>query len=158
MSQPDPTPEDVAAMEAFLRVGGMVEETGVVLGVYGPDLDPDVVTRKLRRLPTSSHRRGDRRTPAGRPYDEGAWIVEHRGTAPAGPDDLVPQLLAGLPQDEALWKELGAAYDVQVRVAVHSGGWTRGFELSPSTVSLVEKIGARIVFDLYFDGEERRES
>jgi hypothetical protein len=45
-------------------------------------------------------------------------------------------------------------YDLQLRVAVHLDNWNRGFSLSRETLAEVERIGARLEFDIYADGED----
>lgn len=46
--------------EVVAVVGGLVDKSGVVLAIYGDDLDPDEVSAKLGVQPSSAHRRGDR--------------------------------------------------------------------------------------------------
>lgn len=145
-------PEDKERVIA--EVGGLVDETGVCLGVYGPDLDPDQVTSRIGCAPTSAHRRGDRQGPRSPPYKEGAWLLEARGRAPTSAEQLIRQLLSKVPLDEALWEDLNSRFVVQLRIAVHFTGWNKGFDLTSGTVAAIAGVATTIVFDLYGYGEE----
>jgi hypothetical protein len=131
-------------------VGGPVDETRVTLAVYGEDLDPTEVTRLLGCQPTQVHRKGDKRHPTSVPYQTGAWFFTLETKAPSGPDELIPLLLRQLPGDSAFWAGLRERYDVQIRVAIHTAGWNRGFDISPATAELIAATGASLGFDLYF--------
>jgi hypothetical protein len=73
--------------EIIAKVGGLVDETGVCLAIYGPDLEPDELTARIGVEPTSAHRRGGRPRPESKKaYDAGAWLLKERGTAPTGPE------------------------------------------------------------------------
>ncbi|WAS89994.1 DUF4279 domain-containing protein [Nannocystis punicea] len=136
------------------EVGGVPDETGVALALFGEDLEPDVVSAELGCEPTRTHRKGQRRGPRSPPYVGGAWFLELRGESPAEPDGLLRALLARFPRDPEFWARLRAKYQVRVLVALHSGGWNRGFGLSPAAIDLVAATGAELGFDLYFHGDE----
>jgi hypothetical protein len=135
-------------------VGGPVDEVGVCVAVYGEDLDPAEVSALLGCTPTSSHRRGDRRGPRSPLYKRGAWLLEVRGTAPEGPEELVAKLLGQLPSDEGVWLKMGERYEVQLRLGIHMTGWNRGFDLSAALVGKVVRLHAKMGFDIYAYGGE----
>jgi hypothetical protein len=139
--------------EAFVEFGGIVDETRVTLALYGVDLDPDVVSVRLGASPTSSHRRGDRKSERSPPSKQGAWLLTVGGKAPIGPSELIRQLLQNFPSVSSFWEPLVHDYTVQIRIGIHMDLWNRGFEVEPEVVRLVGNIGAPINFDLYFDGE-----
>lgn len=130
------------------EAGGLVDETGICLAIYGPDLEPDEVTAKMGCEPTSAHRRGDRR-PDSNPYDAGAWLLKERGEAPNGPEQLIRRLMMKLPVEHAVWAELSSRFDVQLRIAIHFTGWDRGFDLTSETVTAMGRLHATVGFDLY---------
>jgi hypothetical protein len=138
----------------LLRVGGPVDECGVCFAVYGEELDPDAVTAAIGHAPTSSHRRGERRGPRSPPYKGGAWFLEARGRAPRQVEELVADVLDHLPRDEGVMQRLRDAYDVQLRIALHLGGFNEGFNLSPMIVERIAKLGVPMLFDIYADPEE----
>lgn len=136
------------------EVGGPVDETRVTLGVYGPDVQPEEISALLRCTPTSAHRRGDARRPGIPPWPQGAWLLTVEGMAPAGPDEVVQQLLGRLPDDPAIWAQLAAKHTVRVTFGIFVGAWNRGFELSPAAVRQLAVLGVPIGFDIYADADE----
>jgi hypothetical protein len=58
-----PDQETYFAYSASVRIFGVI-----------PDLDE--LTRRLGVLPTSSHRKGDRRTPSSQPYQHDMWLYK----------------------------------------------------------------------------------
>lgn len=140
-------------------VGGLVDETGVCLAIYGEDLHPEHLTAILGCSPSSSHRRGERRQPNSPPHKHGAWLLEVRGMAPEGPEELVTKLLDQLPDDEAIWQKLSELYDVQLRFAFHMTGWNRGFDLAAGLVAKVARLHAKVCFDIYaYEDDDAPES
>lgn len=137
------------AAKILLRVGGLVDETGVRLGVYGENLDPPDVTAIIGREPTSAHRKGDRRGPRSPPYKGGAWFYELRGEAPQGPAELSAALLDQLPDDAQIWAKLSERYDVQLRYGIHMTGWNRGFDLPADVAVRIARLRAAVMFDIY---------
>ncbi len=135
-------------------VGGPVDEVGVCVAVYGEEVVPAEVSALLGCTPTSSHRRGDRRGPKSPQYKRGAWLLEVRGTAPEGPEELVAKVLGRLPEDEALWLKLAERFEVRLRFAFHMTGWNRGFALSAQLVERVARLHANVGFDIYAHGDE----
>ncbi len=86
---------------------------------------------------------------------EVAGLLEVRGKAPEGPDELALALLGRLPEDESVWIKLCELYEVQLRFGIHMTGWNRGFGLSPATTTRVASLRASMVFNIYaYDGEE----
>lgn len=132
-----------------MSVGGLVDETEVCPAVYAEDLDPAAVTALLGCSPTSSHLRGERRSPRSPLQKGGGWFLNVRGRAPEDPEELSLRLLDRLPRDESTWIKLGELHEVQLRFAIHKTGWNRGFDFSPATVDRVALLHARLVFDIY---------
>lgn len=135
--------------EVLLEVGGLPDECGVSLSIYGEDLEPDEITLLLGVVPTSSHRRGDVRGPRGWPARMGAWFLECRGKPPNGPNELTKAVLDQVPGDPERWKSIKERFDIQMRYGVHLSGWNKGFDLSRELVARVAAIGATLSFDLY---------
>jgi hypothetical protein len=63
-------------------------------------------------------------------------------------------LLSVFPQQPALWRELTARFDVQIRIGVHTSGWNRGISLTPDALAMIALTGARVEIDLYMYGDE----
>ena len=139
------------------EVGGPVDEARLTLGIHGVDVQPEEISAALGCAPTSAHRRGDARRPGMRPYAQGAWLLTVEGSAPAGPDELVRQLLDRLPDDPAVWEQLATRYTVRVGFGIFVGAWSRGFELSPSSLRQLAVLGVPVGFDIYADGENEED-
>jgi hypothetical protein len=137
----------------MLSAGGPVDETGITFAVYGEDLDPESVSSVLACVPTSSHRRGERRGPRSPTYKGGAWFLEVRGTAPQQPEALITSLLDQLPRDESVMVKLGELFEVQLRIALHLSEWNRDFCLSAELTERIARLKVQLVFDIYFDPE-----
>jgi hypothetical protein len=149
------TPAERTDASMAMKVGGLVDESGVCLAVYGEDLDPPDVTAIIGREPTSAHRKDDRHGPRSPPYKGGAWLFELRGEAPQGPAELTATLLDQLPDDERVWAKLSDLYKVQLRYGIHMSGWNRGFDLPSGLAARIARLRATVMFDIYaYDDEE----
>jgi Domain of unknown function (DUF4279) len=135
-------------------VGGVIDESGVKLALYGDDLNPDVVTDLLKVKPTRSFKRGYRLKPTSRPMPHGAWFLEVRGKSPDGPEVLLRNLLTMLPASENVWKEIKARYKAQIRFGLHMSGWNKGFEISSTLVRRLGNMGVDLEFDIYAYGDD----
>ena len=138
----------IRTAKVLTEVGGVIDESGVTLAVYGVNLNPNEVTDLLRVKPTRSFIRGYRRNLASRPAPHGAWFLEVRGKTPDGPDVQLRKLLMKLPTSENIWKELKARHKVQIRFGLHMTGWNKGFEISSTLVRRLRKIGVDLEFDI----------
>ena len=136
------------------EVGGPIDETGVKLCVYGEDLDPDDVSKRLGIEPTDCHRIGERKSPRSPPWDSGAWILEIRGEPPDDPETLTSKLLSKLTVDGSVWMRLSDDYIVQLRYGIHMKGWNREFDFSSELVSKIATTNAQVVFDIYANSED----
>lgn len=147
-------PDATEQIQEAITVGGLVDESQVSLGVYGDDLDPDELSERLGAQPTRAHRKGELHGRRSLPWKKGAWILTERGTAPVGPDELIHRLLDRLPDDAALWAELGARFKMRLGVGVFLEAWNRGFTLGPRTLERVARLGLELDFDIYWTVED----
>jgi len=132
--------------------GGIVDETSVTLALYGEALNPAEITRALRYSPTKSFAKGFIRGERSPPTPHGAWLLTLEGKAPIGPDQLIGALLAKFSAVQNVLHDLTKRFDLQLRVAVHLDCWNRGFTLSRETLTQIERLGARLEFDIYAEG------
>ncbi len=147
-----PVPSDDASEIA--AAGGPVDKFSVTLAIYHPELEPDAVSARLGVLPTKAHRRGESRRPGSPPLPTGGWFLRREASPPSLPSDAIVELLAGLPTHAGFWDALRSDYKVQIRVAVHTDGWNRGFSLSPTAIAHIAATGLEVDLDLYFYGSE----
>jgi hypothetical protein len=144
-------PRTESKPEIICEVGGLPDETGVALCVYGTDLDPDEVTRLLGCGPTRAGRRGD---PTGERSSRkhGVWILEVRGEG-EDVEALTRRLLDRLPANPDIWSQLCARFDAKLNYGIHLEAWNRGFELSRDLVQRFGQLGLRVGFDIYAHGD-----
>jgi hypothetical protein len=147
------TIETPKELEADLTVGGPVDKFRVTLAIYHADLDPSEVTHIMGCEPTGSQRRGDRRSEKSAVLPVGGWFLTKEATAPSTPNDAITSLLS-IPHPNIPWKELAQRFKIQIRIGIHTGGWNRGFELSPAVVAILAGTAAPISFDLYMYGDD----
>src|SRR4029077_653247 len=138
-------------VQKLSRVGGVVDECGVTLCVYGDDLDPKAVTKLLGAKPTSSFRRGYQRKPSARPMPHGPCFLKVRGKAPHGPDVYLRKLLMKLPDSAETWKELNRLYKVRLSIRLGFAGWNKGFSFPADLIARAAKIRVDLDFDIYAD-------
>jgi hypothetical protein len=122
------------------------DEVAVALCIYGVDLDPQEVTLLLGVDPTHAHRRGERSSLRSPPYDKGVWIREVRRFDPIHLNEMIDEVLRGLPVDPLVWQRLAQRFQVRFDFAVHTDvGGT--FVLSSPSVRRIAGLGAE--FHIY---------
>ncbi len=137
-----------------MTIGGLIEEAGASLNIYGDDLDPDEITRLLGLAPTHSHRLGDRLKPHSPPFRTGCWTHRVEGAGPGDPADLaLGSLLDRLPSEASFWAPLGQRYQIRIFFCIGFKGWNKAFTLSAGNVQRVARLGVRLDFDLYADDQ-----
>lgn len=134
--------------------GGPVDEVSVTLALYSEALDPEEITRALGVGPTSAHRRGERPRPRSAPARTGAWFLGERGRDAEPAEAVIDRVLRQLPEDPAVWRELGSKHDIQLRFGIHMTGWNQGLGISSKQVMQIAQLGAHMVFDIYANGED----
>lgn len=133
--------------EILTEIGGPIDLIRGSVSLHGLDLEPDEISKLLRRSATVSRRRGDA-TPMGRTWDRGSWKYEIRGEAPLSIDEVARGLIADLPNDPALWISIRERYRVSVGFTLHIVG-PRGFSFSPETLVGLSVFGVEIGFSIY---------
>jgi len=137
------------------EVGGLVDETWASLALYGEDLDPEDVTRTLGVQPTKAFRRGERPRPRMRPLAHGLWSLGAEAAAPTSPDQLIQAVLASTAATPDAWASLRSRFDVQLRLAIWTRSWNRGFALETATLAALAARGASLQVSVYADsGDE----
>jgi len=141
--------------QVLAEVGGPVDEVNVTLALYSEALDPEEITRTLGVAPTSAHRRGERTPkPWSEPARTGAWFLKERGRDAEPAEAVIDRVLRQLPEDPAVWRELGCKHDIQLRFGIHMTGWNKGLGISSEQVMRIAQLGAHMEFDIYAYGED----
>lgn len=148
-------PADLEAALARLEgatAGGLVDRCRVGLSLHGEALDPAEITRLLGVEPTRAHRPGEARSSRGRaapPWRAGTWVLDLKGAAPRGPEQLLGELLDRLPSDPRVWEALRARHEVRLGLAVYLDDWNRGFSLEPALLQRVAALGLGLDVEIY---------
>ena len=127
-----------------------IAHTTVCLRIFGDPLDPDEITRLLGIEPTRFARKGDiRATASGRKVVArcGSWRLD--AGAPGSLDAQIDALLAKLPVDEAVWRELSDRYECDVFCGLFMHDFNEGTELSPQVMLMLGVRHLRLGIDIY---------
>jgi len=134
-------------------VGGSIDRVSVSLRISAPDLDPDIVTRRLGVQPTFAARRGDERPSKGGTIAQpvGIWIVGLANSPEWELADAISAVLDRVPSDLGLWKELASFASIDMFCGLHLDDWNRGLDLP---AELLARLGERHIalgLDIYCD-------
>lgn len=148
ISRPSPADHE----KASLPIGRSVDRVQVSLRLFGADLDPDAVTRALGLAPTDAGRPGGVRTKAGgrMKVTTGFWYLD--ATAGPVPDSLEAQiksLLARLPQDPGIWRQLAARWRMELFCGLFLDYWVRESALPPALLGALAERGLTLRLDIY---------
>jgi hypothetical protein len=119
-------------LRVVARVGGLIDETRVTLGIHGEELEPGEISRLVGCQPSRSHRRGD-----ARPTEE-----------------LIGRLLDAVADDAAVWGALRSQFTVRLGLGLFLDTWNRGFDVSSETILRIARVAGSFGFDIYADGSE----
>ena len=134
--------------------GGVVDRSMVTLCVYGESLEPSDITARLGCRPTSSHRKGYRRSTGAMSARRGGWFLKVEGAAPVDPEQLIRQLIMRLPGDPTVWRTLTDDFEVKLSVFIGLQHWNRGFALTPDILATLSSWRLTLDFDLYVQFED----
>jgi hypothetical protein len=128
------------------------------LRIFGHDLDPDDITRRLGYLPTAAAKTGDTSTNQRgemRVVQEGFWRLEW-GESDATPIEAkIRDLLEKLSDDPHVWDYIAQHYRVDLFCGLFLDVWNEGFTLSPTVTRLLAERQVAIGFDIYGPIERR---
>jgi hypothetical protein len=150
---PPPTlPKDTAWF------GGHPSHATLCLRVCGDSLDPEEVTRLLRRTPTRSQRQGQPVLSGSgetkRIARTGSWLLDQPVSGGVTFEEAIESFLGSLPEDEQAWAALGRRYRVDLLCDVFVKGVNQGFELSPRVLELLGRRGITLGVDIFCEPDE----
>ncbi|MFN8448699.1 MAG: DUF4279 domain-containing protein [Anaerolineae bacterium] len=138
----------------LISIGGPSEHVKVTLHVFGDDLDPDEITRRIGCAPTKAFRKGEVESKSGarrlRVAKTGKWFLGIESSDEL--ETVVESLFAQLTLDLDVWKDLVSRYKVDVFCGVFFdvGRLNGGFSLSPKVIHMLDERGLEIGFDIYW--------
>ena len=129
-----------------------IDRSTISLRIFGPDLDPETITRQLGYPPTAAAKTGDIRTNQRgetRVVREGFWRLE------SGESDTIPievkvhDLLGKLTDNSDTWHDIVRHYRVDLFCGLFMAVSNEGFTLSSSVSRLLAERQIAIGFDIY---------
>ena len=124
--------------------------TKVCLRLFGDTLDPDEITRLLGVEPTGRACKGEmQKTPSGRGRvaRSGSWRLASDSSGDL--NTQIEALLARLPSDPSLWRELSQRFSCDVFCGLFISEGNGGTELQPQMLSMLADRGLRLGLDIY---------
>jgi len=125
----------------------------VSLRLSGDDLDPAAVTARLGVEPTRAWRTGDWSETHKRPRPKGGWILEGPAGEPRDLDAKIKALLAALPHNPDLWREL-AAFKPDMFCGLFMLDSNAETALTPATLAMLAERGLTLGLDIYGPADE----
>jgi len=139
-------------VHGIVWIMAVISRTVATLRIMGDDLDPDEVTRLLGVEPTVSALAGDvHPTRSGRKVTArtNSWLLEAEAVSSGGLDDRIADLLAPLPSDPAVWRELSRHFRCDVFCGLFVDGGNAGAGLRPEVLAMLGERGLRLELDIY---------
>lgn len=138
-------------------VGGDLDELRLSVRITGEELDPQSITRLLGIEPTFAARKGEVREASGQSVVQrtGVWYVDLAESTEWVLDDAISTLLARLPSDPAVWRELAATHTIDLLCGAFLLGWNRSFVLAPATLAAIAERHMALSVDIYCQEEPK---
>jgi Domain of unknown function (DUF4279) len=131
----------------------------VYLAIYSETLDPQIITRRIGIVPSSTKTKGARLRPHDpRTYPEHRWYFVAQPDHPSDPETKVQRLLEHIvPATDKI-----AALATESQIVLHIvyrgyQGWMGGLHLDTITTQQIAALGAAIDVDLYATGPDLRD-
>lgn len=137
--------------------GGPIEWFSITFRILGDELDPDEITRLLRRKPHEAERKGD---PILRPNGTvarraktGSWRlkVNRDETDEWDCAQAIIDLINRLPKEIEIWRDLTGRFAVDLFVGLSMASRNKGFVLPPDVMRYLGERGIEAGFDIYYE-------
>ncbi|MBX3711245.1 MAG: DUF4279 domain-containing protein [Lysobacter sp.] len=141
---------------------GIAEYSRVTLRIFGDDLVPDEVTSLMGCTPESACAKGDIRigSKTGRRHEErtGRWSLQASRREPEDIPDQISEILGRLPQDPAVWRRLGAKYQIDLFCGVFMRSTNDGLSFPADILRLLSERGIALNIDVYAPHDDASDS
>lgn len=155
MSEPTRPLPPTAPAGPLTWIGGKLLNVSVSLRFFGPDLDPEFVTRLLRCSPKKAYRKGDELP--GRCHrlaKQGSWRLKSDQSGMELPDKIA-DLLDRLPDDLEVWTQLREqSTNADLFCGLFLDEWNRGLELGPELLGRIAERQLTLSLDIYGHSED----
>lgn len=128
-------------------------ESLVTLRIYGDDLIPDEITALLGCRPDIAYTKGDvyisKHSDQRYVRKTGRWSLRAARMEPEDVSAQITEILARLPQNLDIWRQLGEKYVLDFFCGVFMGSTNDELYLPLATVKLLSERGIELQFDIY---------
>lgn len=135
---------------------GPFVKTTATLRLVGEDLDPDEITRLLRRRPTRSSRKGepifDRRGKQKGVTSRGSWRFEANERKPGDLGAQIGEIFEVLNDDLDVWRDLTARFEADLFCGLFMHDMNETLVLAPKTLDAMAARGVELSLDVYDSG------
>jgi Domain of unknown function (DUF4279) len=139
----------------------LVAETAVALRFFGDDLDPEMLTTRLGKPPSTCARRGEviksEKTGRERAAKTGKWILAVERCEPGDLDKQIRDIFSGMTNDMMVWRDLVQKYRPDLYVGLFMRELSEGIEVSVESLSLLADRGIFLGLEIYGGRPARRE-
>ena len=150
IKQPPPRLTEVPR-ENLVTVGGAIQDATVSLRFFGDDLIPADITKLLGAAPTEARKKGDviQRSRYHLKARTGSWLLKSALDRRTELSDQISGLLDQVTSDSKVWHKLTTRYSADLFCGLFLDEFNRGFNLPPTLVARLAKLGLGISFDIY---------
>jgi hypothetical protein len=131
----------------------LVAETTVALRFFGDDLDPEMLTTRLGKPPSTRARKGEliksEKTGREHPARTGRWILDADRCEPGDLDKQIRDIFSGMTNDTTVWRELAQSYRPDLFVGLFMRELNEGIEIGAESLSLLADRGIFLALDIY---------
>jgi hypothetical protein len=129
-----------------------IHETAASLRFFGDNLDPEVITATLGRVPTVAVKKGGAwltSRGAEKTARTGSWRLQVARRQPGDLDGQIMELLAGMSQDMDAWRDFSARYRGNIFCGLFLANGNEGVSLRTETLAALGARGLILDLDIY---------
>ncbi len=139
----------------------MAEMSNTVVGlrIFGKEVNPEDITKKMKCLPTYSASTGQELTSKNgkkRIVKEGFWRLEYSGTDNQTLEEKIKAILNMITNDMNIWKEITSDFRVDVFCGLFMDTSNEGFIISADLSKELAIRGLIVSYDIYSSGKDSR--
>lgn len=132
---------------------GIAEKSVVTFRIFGPDLDPDEITRLLKCEPDRTARKGESRIIQGKESSyiekQGGWRLSAPDRTPEDIPAQINEILVMLESSADIWASLSSRYEMDMFCGVFMSSSNDGLEFPPSLLAELASRGIALNLDVY---------
>ncbi len=129
----------------------VIHRTVATLRISGDDLNPEVISKLLKGLPTSRQKKGEETGEKGedRIAKFGMWRVEATDKHPGDEEAQIKEILDQLSNDLSAGRKITEEYECDMFFGLFLEDLNEGYSLKPSTLLALGSRGIDLKLDIY---------